>query len=57
VIYPGAPHGFFGRHYLDREVRPSTVDDVWSRLSGFFTAPGELNAHLRGDDRLGTQDP
>jgi carboxymethylenebutenolidase len=39
VIYPGAPHGFFERHYLDRDVRPETVDDVWTRLTAFFTAP------------------
>ena len=42
VIYPGAPHGFFERHYLDREVRPDIVDDVWRRLDAFFAAPGEL---------------
>jgi len=40
VIYPGAPHGFFERHYLDREVRPDVVDDVWRRLTAFFAAPG-----------------
>lgn len=39
VIYPGAPHGFFERHYLDREVRPDTVEDVWRRLAEFFAAP------------------
>jgi len=43
VIYPGAPHGFFERHYLDREVRPEVVDDVWRRLTAFFGAPGELS--------------
>ncbi|MEU7871858.1 dienelactone hydrolase family protein [Dactylosporangium sp. NPDC049140] len=36
VVYPGAPHGFFERHYLDREVRPDTVDDVWRRLAAFL---------------------
>lgn len=40
VIYPEAPHGFFERHYLDREVRPVIVDDVWRRLTAFFAAPG-----------------
>lgn len=51
VIYPGAPHGFFERHYLDREVRPDTVDDVWRRLTAFFAAPRELGGRLRGGDR------
>lgn len=36
VVYPGAPHGFFERHYLDREVRPDTVEDVWRRLREFL---------------------
>jgi carboxymethylenebutenolidase len=46
VIYPGAPHGFFEMHYLDREVRPGVVDDVWRRLSAFFAAPGALSGPL-----------
>jgi carboxymethylenebutenolidase len=50
VIYPGAPHGFFERHYLDRELRPDTVDDVWRRLTAFFAAPGELSGRLGGRD-------
>jgi len=41
VIYPGAPHGFFERHYLDREKRPDTLEDVWRRLTAFFAAPGD----------------
>lgn len=40
VVYPGAPHGFFERHYLDREVRPDTVDDVWRRLTAFLSPTG-----------------
>ncbi|WP_163505951.1 dienelactone hydrolase family protein [Fodinicola acaciae] len=38
VIYPGAPHGFFERHYLEREARPDTLADVWQRLTTFFAA-------------------
>jgi carboxymethylenebutenolidase len=39
VVYPGAPHGFFERHYLEREARPEVVADVWERLAAFFAAP------------------
>lgn len=42
VIYPGAPHGFFERHYLDREVRPDVVEDVWQRLTAFFAGSGSF---------------
>jgi carboxymethylenebutenolidase len=55
VIYPGAPHGFFEQHYLDREVRPDTVDDVWRRLTAFFAAPLMSGAALglsAGCDRM-----
>jgi carboxymethylenebutenolidase len=51
VIYPGAPHGFFERHYLDQNRQPDTVNDVWRRLTAFFAAPGELSSRLRGSDR------
>lgn len=38
VIYPGAPHGFFERHYLNRLAQPGTLADVWHRLTAFFAA-------------------
>jgi len=38
VVYPGAPHGFFERHYLDHESRPDIADNVWRRLATFLTA-------------------